>query len=56
MRCFSAPAPIPAAALTFKFGVLSFELLLITAALISGLISLAIGALCVRYTRIFFGC
>jgi branched-chain amino acid transport system permease protein len=44
-----------AAALTSKFGILSFELLLITAALASGLISLVIGALCVRYTRIFFG-
>jgi branched-chain amino acid transport system permease protein len=30
-------------------------LLLITAALVSGLISLVVGALCVRYTRIFFG-
>jgi branched-chain amino acid transport system permease protein len=44
-----------AAALTSKFGILSFELLLIAAALISGLISLVIGMLCVRYTRIFFG-
>ena len=44
-----------AAALTSNFGVLSFEVLLITAALVSGLISLVIGALCVRYTRIFFG-
>jgi branched-chain amino acid transport system permease protein len=44
-----------AAALTSKFGVLSFELLLLTAALVSGLISIVIGALCVRYTRIFFG-
>jgi branched-chain amino acid transport system permease protein len=44
-----------AAALTSKFGVLSFELLLITAALASGLTALVIGALCVRYTRIFFG-
>jgi branched-chain amino acid transport system permease protein len=44
-----------AAALTSKFGVLSFEVLLMTAALVSGLISLVIGALCVRYTRIFFG-
>ena len=44
-----------AAALTSKFGVLSFEVLLITAALVSGLISLVIGALCVRYTQIFFG-
>jgi branched-chain amino acid transport system permease protein len=44
-----------AAALTSKFGILSFELLLITAALVSGLVSLVIGVLCVRYTRIFFG-
>jgi branched-chain amino acid transport system permease protein len=44
-----------AAALTSKFGILSFELLLIAAAVISGLISLVIGMLCVRYTRIFFG-
>jgi branched-chain amino acid transport system permease protein len=44
-----------AAALTSKFGVLSFELLLLIAALVSGLISIVIGALCVRYTRIFFG-
>jgi branched-chain amino acid transport system permease protein len=44
-----------AAVLTSKFGVLSFELLLVTAALASGLISLVVGLLCVRYTRIFFG-
>jgi branched-chain amino acid transport system permease protein len=44
-----------AAALTSKFGVRSFELLLLVAALVSGLISIVIGALCVRYTRIFFG-
>lgn len=44
-----------AAVLTTKFGILSFELMLITAAMVSGLISLAVGALCVRYTRIFFG-
>jgi branched-chain amino acid transport system permease protein len=44
-----------AAALTSKFGVLSFEIILIAAALISALISLVIGMLCVRYTRIFFG-
>jgi branched-chain amino acid transport system permease protein len=44
-----------AAALTSKFGILSFELLLIVAALVSGLVSLVIGMLCVRYTRIFFG-
>jgi branched-chain amino acid transport system permease protein len=44
-----------AAVLTFKFRMLSFELMLITAALASGVISLLVGALCVRYTRIFFG-
>ncbi|MEH2611294.1 branched-chain amino acid transport system permease protein [Bradyrhizobium sp. AZCC 1693] len=44
-----------AAALTSKFGVKSFEILLLAAALCSGLISLVIGMLCVRYTRIFFG-
>jgi branched-chain amino acid transport system permease protein len=44
-----------AAALTSKFGILSFELLLLTAALVSALVSLVIGMLCVRYTRIFFG-
>jgi branched-chain amino acid transport system permease protein len=44
-----------AAALTSKFGVLSFEILLIAAALASGLVSLVIGTLCVRYTKIFFG-
>src|SRR4030095_7818660 len=44
-----------AAVLTSKFGVMSFELLLLTAALISGVISLVIGLLCVRYTKIFFG-
>jgi branched-chain amino acid transport system permease protein len=44
-----------AATLTSKFGVLSFEIILIAAALISALISLLIGLLCVRYTRIFFG-
>jgi branched-chain amino acid transport system permease protein len=43
------------AALTSKFEVLSFEILLVAAALISGLIALVIGMLCVRYTRIFFG-
>src|SRR5829696_8349159 len=43
-----------AATLTTKFGVLSFELMVLTAALVSGLISVVIGALCVRYTKIFF--
>jgi branched-chain amino acid transport system permease protein len=44
-----------AAALTSKFGILSFELLVLAAALVSALMSLVVGALCVRYTRIFFG-
>jgi branched-chain amino acid transport system permease protein len=44
-----------AAVLTSKFGVLSFEIILIVAALASTLVSLVIGVLCVRYTRIFFG-
>lgn len=44
-----------AAALTFKCGILNFELILLAAAAVSGLISLLVGALCVRYTRIFFG-
>jgi branched-chain amino acid transport system permease protein len=44
-----------AAVLTSKFGILSFELLLLAAAVASALIALVIGALCVRYTKIFFG-
>jgi branched-chain amino acid transport system permease protein len=44
-----------AAVLTSKSGVRSFELILIAAAVASGLLSLVVGALCVRYTRIFFG-
>ena len=44
-----------AAALTSKFGVKSFELILLAAAFGSGLISVVVGLLCVRYTRIFFG-
>jgi branched-chain amino acid transport system permease protein len=44
-----------AAVLTSKLGIRSFELLLLTAALASGVLSLVVGSLCVRYTRIFFG-
>ena len=44
-----------AAALTSKFGIVNFEIILIAAALASALVSLVIGILCVRYTRIFFG-
>jgi branched-chain amino acid transport system permease protein len=52
---FLAVGAYTAAALTSKFGVRSFEILLLAAAVCSGLISLVIGMLCVRYTRIFFG-
>jgi branched-chain amino acid transport system permease protein len=52
---FLAVGAYAAAVLTSKFGVLSFEAILVTAAFASALISLVIGALCVRYTRIFFG-
>jgi branched-chain amino acid transport system permease protein len=44
-----------AAAMSSKFGVLSFEIILATAALASALLALLVGALCVRYTKIFFG-
>jgi len=44
-----------AAALTSKFGFKSLELILLASALGSGLISVIVGLLCVRYTRIFFG-
>jgi branched-chain amino acid transport system permease protein len=44
-----------AAALSSKFGILSFEAILAAAALVSALVSLVIGSLCVRYTKIFFG-
>ncbi len=43
------------AVLTSKFGVRSFELVLLTAIAASTLIALPVGYLCVRYTRIFFG-
>ncbi|MEH2509193.1 branched-chain amino acid transport system permease protein [Nitrobacteraceae bacterium AZCC 1564] len=44
-----------ASTLTSKFGVLSFELIVLTSAVISALTAVIIGLLCVRYTRIFFG-
>ncbi|HEY0219061.1 MAG TPA: branched-chain amino acid ABC transporter permease [Afipia sp.] len=44
-----------AAALTSKFGVLNFELIVLASAAISAAVALVIGTLCVRYTRIFFG-
>ncbi len=44
-----------ASTLTSKFGMLSFELIVLTSAVVSALVALVIGILCVRYTRIFFG-
>lgn len=44
-----------ASTLTSKFGVLSFELIVLASAVVSALVALVIGMLCVRYTRIFFG-
>jgi branched-chain amino acid transport system permease protein len=44
-----------AAVLTSKLSILSFEIILVASALLSGLIALLIGTLCVRYTKIFFG-
>jgi len=44
-----------AAVFTSKLSILSFEIILVVSALLSGLIALLIGALCVRYTKIFFG-
>jgi branched-chain amino acid transport system permease protein len=41
--------------MTSKFGILSFEIILVAAVLISALMALLVGALCVRYTKIFFG-
>lgn len=44
-----------ASTLTSKFGVLSFELIVLTSAVVSAFVAVVIGVLCVRYTRIFFG-
>jgi branched-chain amino acid transport system permease protein len=44
-----------AAVFTSKLSILSFEIILAASALLSGLIALLIGTLCVRYTKIFFG-
>ena len=51
---FLAVGAYVAAAAT-QAGVLHFELILIAAASLGGLFALAIGALCVRFTHIFFG-
>lgn len=42
------------AAMTSRFGVLQFELILATAVAVSVLIAIPVGLLCVRYTGIFF--
>lgn len=52
---FLAIGAYTAAAMTSKFGILHLELILLVAILAAVLIALPIGALCVRYTRIFFG-
>ena len=48
-------APIPRQYLPRSSAILSFEIILAASALLSGLIALLIGTLCVRYTKIFFG-
>lgn len=52
---FLAIGAYTAAAMTSELGILHLELILLVAVLVSMLIALAVGALCVRYTRIFFG-
>lgn len=44
-----------AAVMTSKLGVQSFELILLVSILVSMIIAIPVGFLCVRYTRIFFG-
>jgi len=44
-----------ASTLTSKFGVLSYEVILLVSMAVSALLALIIGSLCVRYTKIFFG-
>ncbi len=41
--------------LTGRFGVRSFEVMLLTAALLGALVAAPVGALCVRYVKIYFG-
>jgi len=55
MRCFFGIGPYRSSA-DFEMGILSFEIMLIVAALVSGWFRWWIGALCVRYTKIFFVC
>ncbi|CEG07016.1 leucine/isoleucine/valine transporter permease subunit [Afipia felis] len=44
-----------ASTLTSKFGVVNYEVILLVSMLVSALVALVVGALCVRYTKIFFG-
>jgi branched-chain amino acid transport system permease protein len=44
-----------AAFLTGWFKIRSLELILLTAALIAGIVAMPVGALCVRYVKIYFG-
>ena len=44
-----------AAFLTGMFKVRSLELILLTAAVVAGLVAMPVGALCVRYVKIYFG-
>ncbi len=44
-----------AAVMTSKLRILSFEAILAVAVLVAMLVAVPVGALCVRYTRIFFG-
>jgi branched-chain amino acid transport system permease protein len=43
-----------AAVLTSKLGILGFEATLLASIAIASVVALAVGALCIRYTRIFF--
>ena len=52
---FLAIGAYAAAVLTVRLGVLHIELLLLAAVAAASVTALAVGALCVRYARIFFG-
>jgi branched-chain amino acid transport system permease protein len=52
---FLAVGAYTAAAMTSELGLLHLELILVASVLVSVLIAIPVGALCVRYTRIFFG-
>jgi branched-chain amino acid transport system permease protein len=52
---FLAIGAYTAAVMTSKLRILSFEAILAVAALVAMLVAVPVGALCVRYTRIFFG-